>query len=104
MEPCFQVLDQNRRGESADGGQSVAGYRFEVFKSDRDYFRAKLLEPELDPAIDNASFCVRINLSEGRHLVRWKNHLAQASLPSVCYVFEIDKKAVLAKGLFSKDS
>jgi hypothetical protein len=62
------------------------------------------LEPEFDPAIDYPSFRVGINLSEGRHLVRRENYLAKASLTSVCDVFEIDKKAVLAKRLFAKDS
>src|SRR5262245_55058837 len=62
------------------------------------------LQSEFDPAVNNASFCVRINLGEGWHLVRWENHLAETSLPSVSEVFEIDKKAVFAEGLFARDS
>ena len=62
------------------------------------------LEPEFDPAVNYPSLGVCINLAEGRHLVRWENHLAKASLASICYVFEIDKKAVLPERLFAKDS
>jgi len=49
------------------------------------------LEPHFDPAIDNASLDVSINLSEGSHLVRRENDLAKAPLASVCDVFEINK-------------
>ena len=46
---------------------------------------------------------MHVNLAEGRQLVRRKNYLAKASLPDVCDVFEIDKKAVLAERLLAED-
>jgi len=47
---------------------------------------------------------MRKNLAKSRHLVRWENYLAKAALADVCYVFEIDKEAVLAECLFTEDS
>ena len=60
-------------------------------------------EPEFEPSIDDASFGVRVNLTEGRELVWWENYLAKAALASVRDVFEIDKEAVLAKRFFAED-
>jgi len=47
---------------------------------------------------------VSIDLTEGRHLVWWKNYLAQAPLAGVGNVLGIDKQAVLAQRLFAKYS
>ena len=62
------------------------------------------LEADLDSTIYNSAFSGCINLAERRHLVRWENDLAEASLPSVGDVFGVDKETVLAERLFAKDS
>src|SRR5690348_18465942 len=69
-----------------------------------DQSQATGLESDLDSTIDHTAFSVRIDLAECRHMVWWKNYLAETSLASVCDVFEVYEKAVLAERFFAEDS
>ena len=62
------------------------------------------LKSDFDAAVDHTTFSVRVNLSEGWHLVGWENHLGKSALSSVCDIFEIDKETVFAESLFAEDS
>lgn len=62
------------------------------------------LQPDLDAAVNDPALGMHINLAEGRHLVRWENDLAEASLTSIGDVLGIDKETVLSEGLFAKNS
>ena len=96
-----QRREQNISREQRQVNRRLSSTQETIYDSSR---RASVgSEPEFEPAIDDASFGVRVNLTEGRQLVWRENYLAKAALAGVGDVFEIDKETELAKRFFAED-